>query len=195
MDKIEFTIRHTEPSDAEAIQQIFAGPVAIRGTLQLPYPSIERWRKRLAEPPEGSFGLLACVENEVIGQLGLFTFPNNPRRHHVGQLGMAVRDDWQGKGAGTALMQAAIDLADRWLNLSRLELGVYTDNEAAIRLYKNSASLLKVPFINSPTGMISLLMCMPWRLQTSAGKIERRTSFSRKIENRHFLFSLDLSIN
>ena len=49
---------------------------------------------------------------------------------------MAVRDDWQGKGAGTALMQAAVDLADKWLNLTRLELQVYTDNEPAIRLYK-----------------------------------------------------------
>ena len=49
---------------------------------------------------------------------------------------MAVRDDWQGKGAGTALMQAAVDLADKWLNLTRLELEVYTDNEPAIRLYK-----------------------------------------------------------
>jgi len=33
-------------------------------------------------------------------------------------------------------MQAMIDLADKRLNLSRLELEVYTDNEAAIHLYK-----------------------------------------------------------
>ena len=33
-------------------------------------------------------------------------------------------------------MVAAVDLADNWLNLLRLELGVYTDNEPAIRLYK-----------------------------------------------------------
>ena len=50
---------------------------------------------------------------------------------------MMVRDDWQGKGIGTQLMQAAVDLADKWLNLSRLELGVYPDNEPAI----NSTSL------------------------------------------------------
>jgi putative acetyltransferase len=136
MDKIEFTIRRAEPSDAEGLHKIFCDPSVIRGTLQLPFPSIERWRKRLAEPPEGSFNLLACGEGEVVGQLGLFTLPKNPRRHHVGQIGMAVRDDWQGKGAGTALMQAAVDLADKWLNLSRLELEVYTDNESAIRLYK-----------------------------------------------------------
>jgi putative acetyltransferase len=34
---------------------------------------------------------------------------------------MMVRDDWQGKGVGTAMMQAVIDLADRWLNLTRID--------------------------------------------------------------------------
>ena len=47
-----------------------------------------------------------------------------------------VRDDWQGKGVGTAMMQAVIDLADRWLNLTRIELTVFTDNEPAIALYR-----------------------------------------------------------
>jgi putative acetyltransferase len=129
-------IRRTEPSDYEAVRAIFLGAQAVRGTLQLPFPSVEQWRKRLAEPPEGMISLVACADDEVIGQLGLHTFPHSPRRRHVGQLGMAVRDDWQGKGVGTALMQAAVDLADKWLNLERLELDVYTDNEAAVRLYK-----------------------------------------------------------
>ena len=135
-DKAKFVIRRAEPNDYEAVCKIFEGPKTIRGTLQLPFPSAESWRKRLAESPEGFFNLLACVGNEVTGQLGLNTLPNYPRRRHAGQIGMAVRDDWQGKGAGTVLMQAAVELADRWLNLSRLELEVYTDNEPAIRLYK-----------------------------------------------------------
>ena len=33
-------------------------------------------------------------------------------------------------------MRAAIDLADKWLNLTRLELTVFTDNEPAIALYR-----------------------------------------------------------
>jgi putative acetyltransferase len=49
---------------------------------------------------------------------------------------MAVRDDWQGKGVGTALMAAALDLADNWLNLTRLELRVYVDNSGAVALYE-----------------------------------------------------------
>ena len=31
-----------------------------------------------------------------------------------------------------------MDLADNWLNLQRLELTVFTDNEPAVRLYKKS---------------------------------------------------------
>jgi len=136
LDPKTFSIRRSEPGDYVAVHRLFTMPRVIWGTLQVPYPSVEMWRKRLAEPPEGLYSLVACVEADVVGQLGLHTFPSHPRRRHVGQLGMAVRDDWQGKGVGTALMQAAIDLAENWLNLSRLELEVYTDNEPAIRLYK-----------------------------------------------------------
>ena len=49
---------------------------------------------------------------------------------------MAVRDDWHGKGVGTALMEAALDLAENWLGLTRIELSVYTDNTAGVALYK-----------------------------------------------------------
>jgi putative acetyltransferase len=49
---------------------------------------------------------------------------------------MMVRDDWQGKGVGAAIMRAVIDLADKWLNLTRIELTVFTDNEPAIALYR-----------------------------------------------------------
>ena len=133
---MNIVIRRIEPNDYEAVQRLYSGPRVIWGTLQMPFPSLELWRKRLAEPPEGMISLVACVENEIVGQLGLHTFPNSPRRRHVGQIGIAVRDDWQGKGIGTALMQAAVDLADKWLNLVRLELDVYSDNEPAIKLYK-----------------------------------------------------------
>jgi L-phenylalanine/L-methionine N-acetyltransferase len=34
------------------------------------------------------------------------------------------------------LLRAALDLADDWLNLSRVELHVYTDNAAAIALHE-----------------------------------------------------------
>lgn len=133
---ITFTIRSTEPGDYPALQRIYASPRVIWGTLQLPFPSVEKWRKRIAEPDQAAYSLVACVDDEVIGNVDLFTAPTRPRRRHAGRVGMAVRDDWQGRGAGSALMQAALDLADNWLNLERIELEVYVDNEPAVRLYR-----------------------------------------------------------
>jgi putative acetyltransferase len=130
------TVRYVEPNDYEALHKIFSGPRAISGTLQLPLRPTEIWRRRLSEPSEGLHSLVACVGSEVVGSLSLHTSPTRWRRRHAGEIGMAVRDDWQGKGVGTALMEAALDLADNWLNLTRLELTVYVDNAAGIALYK-----------------------------------------------------------
>ncbi len=137
------TIRRVEPADFEALQHVYSGPKVIWGTAQLPYPSVEMWRKRLAEPPEGMFGIVACIDDQVVGHLNIHTFPNRPRRQHVGAIGMVVHDDFQGQAVGTALLQAALDLADNWLNLRRMELEVYTDNEPAVRLYTRAGFVIE----------------------------------------------------
>lgn len=129
-------IRRAEPDDYEALYKIYSCPRVIWGTLQLPFPSKEVWHKRLAENESGKFSLVALVEAELVGYLGLKTDPTRPRRRHAGGIGMAVHDDFRGRGVGTALLLAAVDLADNWLNLLRLELTVFTDNEPAVRLYK-----------------------------------------------------------
>lgn len=134
--KKEIRVRHAEPSDYQAIHEIYSCPKAFAGTLQLPYPSLEMWRQRLSEPVAGTYNLVAVIEDRVVGQLGLHTFPNRPRRRHAGTIGMGVHDDWQGQGIGTVLLGACIEMADKWLNLRRLELEVYTDNKPAIRLYE-----------------------------------------------------------
>lgn len=129
-------IRHALPTDYEAVTEIFAGPLGVWGTLQIPYPSPEVWRKRLAEPERGFYALVACMEGEAVGMLGLHTRPDQPRVRHAAMLGMGVRDDWHGRGVGTALLRAALDMADQWLGLTRIELNVYPDNTPAVRLYR-----------------------------------------------------------
>jgi L-phenylalanine/L-methionine N-acetyltransferase len=133
---MDITIRREEPGDFEEVYEIFTCPKVIWETLQLPYPSREAWRRRMAEPEDGRYSLVALVDGRIVGRLGLSTEMGRPRRKHVGGIGMAVRDDFQGQGIGTALMRAAVDMADNWLNLLRLELTVFTDNEPAVRLYK-----------------------------------------------------------
>lgn len=56
---------------------------------------------------------------------------------HSGAIGrVAVDGAAAGRGIGSHLMAAAVDLADNWLNLYRLELLVRADNQVAIRLYE-----------------------------------------------------------
>jgi putative acetyltransferase len=132
---MNIVIRRAEPSDAEAIWRCFTTPLVVRNTLQTPYRSVESVREQLVKSGENDHSLLAVVDGEVVGMIGLYV-RTRPRVRHIGDIGMMVRDDWQGKGIGTALMQAVVDLADKWLNLSRIELTVYTDNEAGIALYR-----------------------------------------------------------
>jgi L-phenylalanine/L-methionine N-acetyltransferase len=134
--KTAIAIRRAEPRDAEALKAIFDSPGSMAGTLQLPFPSVAMWQKRLADFPPDDVMLVAEVDSEVVGNLGLHVAAKSPRRRHAGAIGMAVRDDWHNRGVGTALLAAGIDLADNWLGYTRLELTVYTDNAAAVALYR-----------------------------------------------------------
>jgi putative acetyltransferase len=129
-------VRSAEARDADALQAIFAAPRAMAGTLQLPYPSAALWARRLADAGADDCLLVAEVGGEVVGNLGLHPASKSPRRRHAAAIGMAVRDDWQRRGVGTALLVAGVDLADKWLGYARLELTVYTDNAAAVALYR-----------------------------------------------------------
>lgn len=128
-------IRRAEANDCTAVAELFRSASVYSGTLQVPYPSVEYWRGRLTENPETAHHLLAVIDDRVVGMVNLYTF-SRPRRKHAAAVGICVHEEWQGKGVGTALMRAMLDLADNWLNLTRLELEVYADNEAAIHLYE-----------------------------------------------------------
>jgi len=136
----DVTIRAVEPEDYEALRDIYAQPGAYYGTLQMPLPSAHLWRERLKQQGTDRYTFVACVDGRPVGNIGLVLVPN-PRRRHTGGLGMGVHDAYAGRGIGTALMNAVLDLADNWLNLHRLELTVYADNERAIRLYERSGFL------------------------------------------------------
>jgi putative acetyltransferase len=79
--------------------------------------------------------LVADWNGRVIGAINV-TQNLRPRLTHSGKLGMMVHPDAWGQGIGSKLMEAALNIADNWLNLSRVELEVFTHNKPAIHLYE-----------------------------------------------------------
>ncbi len=135
----DITIRRVRPSDAESLAALMSEPDVFGGLLQLPYPSIEGWRTRLAEwdaPGRNELMLVAEAGSRIVGSAGLHPASPTLRRRHALSMGISVAKDWQRQGVGSRLMAALLDAADRWLGCLRIELTVYTDNVAAIALYR-----------------------------------------------------------
>lgn len=128
-------IRPPHPDDLEDFYALLRHPDVARTTLQMPSQAIWLTRQRLLQPPQGLHRFAALDGERLIGSITLWPYPQ-PRRAHSAGLGMSVHPDYWGRGVGSALMSAVVDLADNWLNLQRLELEVNTDNPAGVRLYE-----------------------------------------------------------
>ena len=93
-------------------------------------------KQRMDGPPPAGLHRLVAVDNgRCVGMITV-NQRQNPRQMHVGGIGMMVHPDYWGMGIGSQLMAAILDIADNWLNLTRVELEVNTDNPAAVRLYE-----------------------------------------------------------
>jgi putative acetyltransferase len=135
MSSTDILIRALEPEDMADVTEAMSQPLAIWGTLQVPFTSLAARQKRNQATPPGHVRLVAVIDGKVIGTCGLHP-ADSVRRAHAAAIGMAVHDAYAGRGAGTALMAAVVNQADRWLNLKRLELTVFSDNSRAIALYE-----------------------------------------------------------
>ena len=126
-------IRAATAADVPALCSLANEPGFRWGTLRLPYQTVEETGRWFAGLGPNDHPLVAVLDGEVVGHVGLHR--QRGRRIHVGVLGMGVCDAQRRRGIGTALMAATVDLADNWLDLRRLELTVFVDNSAAIVLY------------------------------------------------------------
>lgn len=133
-EKVEPTLRAIRRDDAAALCAMANMPGFRRGTLRMPFETVESWEKRIAKAGTDDTWIVAEVEGKVVGH-GNLVVRSAPRRAHIGEIAMGVADDFVGRGIGTAILSALLDVADNWRGLKRLELTVYADNEPAIRLY------------------------------------------------------------
>ncbi len=128
-------IRAAEPGDIAGLTALMNLPGYRHGTLRLPFESVDAAGKRIFNGNPDVTSLVAELDGRIVGNLGLWRQAG--RRAHVGRIGMGVHDDWTGRGIGRQLLAAALEVADDWLGLLRLELSVNVDNAPAIRLYES----------------------------------------------------------
>jgi ribosomal protein S18 acetylase RimI-like enzyme len=77
--------------------------------------------------------VMAVVEDNVVGFCDIL--PNAATGFtHVGRLGMGVRSEWRRQGIGRRMLDACLSLA-RNAGIEKVELEVFSDNVAALRLY------------------------------------------------------------
>lgn len=131
----EVIIRPIRHIDTDDMYDLFRHPLVARTTLQLPSQEINATKRRVETQVKGGHRLVAELGGKVVGNITMFQ-SDNPRSRHKASMGMMVHPAYWGKGIGSRLMAAIIDLADNWLNVQRLELEVNTDNPAAVRLYR-----------------------------------------------------------
>jgi L-phenylalanine/L-methionine N-acetyltransferase len=135
-DAAVVTVRGLEEQDHQAVHDILTSAAVIEGTMRVPYAPLNSTTSRL-EPRDGVHLLVAEIAGAVVGFAELVRSPSHPRHAHVAELNLVcTHPDHGGRGVGRALSEAVIDLADNWLNVRRLGLIVFADNQRAIGLYE-----------------------------------------------------------
>jgi L-phenylalanine/L-methionine N-acetyltransferase len=178
-------IRARRPSDAEKIAELVNLPGYRFGTNRIPYHSPEEVRGWIEKAPLGNLGLVAVVDDQIVGDGGLHR--RSGRQLHVAEIGLGVHDAWTGKGVGTALLAALVEAADRWLGIWRLQLVVHVDNAPAIRLYRRFGFEMEGTTAPLRCGTANTSTPTRWRasaLRASPPRTEPRTD-SKQIQSPH----------
>lgn len=133
---MDFIIRPIKISDASDINEIRIQDGVRENTLGIITETVMKSENFIRNLDSNSHQLVAEVQGKVVGVAGL-TIMKNPRMKHSADFGISVRREYQGQGIGRKLVEKIIDLADNWLMLIRIELGVLEGNERAVNLYKS----------------------------------------------------------
>lgn len=137
---MKFLIRPIDIGDGKGINLLRRMPGVFENILGIPSERVKRNEDFIMNMDGNHHQFVAIIEDKngeeiIIGTAGL-VINANPRTRHSGSIGIMIHKDYQNIGVGTALMEALLDVADNWLMLIRVELGVFEDNKRAIHLYE-----------------------------------------------------------
>lgn len=128
-------VRSVEANDAKSIHHISTQDSVLPYMVWLPSLRIEQIDSMLKNLGPNDHHFVADLDGTVDGYVCL-TQCRVGRKSHVGELYVGVDSEYHGKGIGTSLISKALELADNWLFLERVELEVLETNPRAHALYE-----------------------------------------------------------
>ena len=137
----EVIFKEAEPEDASALRELLIQVAseteylsADEGSFHL---TVEELATSLAQRQEtpNQICLIAKIGDRVIGVLNVSADPRH-RVNHIGDMFIAISQEFWGYGLGQILMEEVIDWAEQSGVIRRLELTVQVRNERAVHLYQ-----------------------------------------------------------
>ena len=95
------------------------------------------WVKRIADPDSLSFALGAFIGDELAGTVTIEFAAKPKTRHKAHLIGMFVSERLRGRGAGRALVRAALEAAAGRPGVLVVSLTVTEGNSPAVALYES----------------------------------------------------------
>lgn len=140
----EIIVREAEPKDAQKLINFLnqVGKESHFLTLDevgilMTATQMSEYLAQIAEKDNNGY-LLALVNNEIAGVISL-TADFHERIRHIGDLFIAVSQNFQGYGIGHILMADMLEFIQEIGVIKRLELQVQKRNERAIHLYQKNS--------------------------------------------------------
>ena len=130
-----YTVRPATEDDLDGIMAVREAVAAEGRWIGAEVPlDVEGDRKMLrpGQPNTGTFVAVADDTGDVIGNVGVYLPP-----YRVADLGMAIVEEWRGRGVGRALLDAGVAWA-RDNGAHKVALQVWPHNERALRLYESA---------------------------------------------------------
>ena len=135
------TLRSAAPSDAAAMIEflrisneetyfMMRYPEEITLTEEEETTILKNWE---AQP--NKLLLLALIDGEIVGSCGITPVAEHLKTQHRGRFGISVKQAYWGSGIGSLLLQEILSFAKK-NGIKQIELGVYSDNLRAQKLYE-----------------------------------------------------------
>ncbi len=129
---MDFQIEEMKPTDWDQVSQIYReGILTGNATFEKLIPSWDSW---VLDHVVG-FNIVARSKNKILGWAALSPTSGRIVYSGVMEVSVYVREEFQGKGIGLALLKKLIELSE-YNGIWTLQAGIFPENQTSINLHK-----------------------------------------------------------